>query len=312
MLGAMEKRTTIGLAIATLALAGVLQYVLLRYFPEELPPHPVRAETQRQFYRITPASHHDRLSGLNYSEQRKRSYRTYTDFEFDEKLMSVHLDERALFSKMEPRFKGALCEYREIAGDGPFETRLETEDWLMTLKLLRFLKQEMLSWLDRHRGEIASDIAAWMEEQVHELSLGAPPQEGMPDLAWRGIVVFQIDEDGSPRVEMGGGFFRMLSHQPERARYELLRAMAMAWSPCEMARHREVSPWTPLTSCLGVSDEHACQPGSFNEEGWAVATTVASSLTHPGCLVEAFASEPARECLKSPFKVRVPLIGARL
>src|SRR6185437_16809974 len=153
---------------------------------------------------------------------------------------------------------GGVCSSIEFKGDGPDHTKISQAQWARVMKEFHGVKGDLLSWLDSHKQQIADKTAKVMDAQIRSLRLQRPPQQDEPDLNWRGIGVFAHDATGVGIVRMGSGFVKLMEKQPSRARFELARLVAQAWSPCEIVAFDDHKAWDPLLQCLGVSDAKGC------------------------------------------------------
>jgi hypothetical protein len=100
-------------------------------------------------------------------------------------------------------------------------------------------------------------------------------------------------------IHVGSGFLTLFQKDRARARFELARLLAQAWSPCEIESIRESAGWKGFLSCMGMSeDQMKCAPGAVSEATWAVSSAVASLVSSPGCAIPAFADEKSAACLK--------------
>ncbi|NDD92723.1 hypothetical protein EBZ37_11615, partial [bacterium] len=170
------------------------------------------------------------------------------------------------------------CRYVEYKGFGPVDTKITKGQWALVMDQFHDAKAKLLSWLVAHKAEFSVAQFELMEKQIKKLKIQRPPAEEEPDLAWRGVGVHTQARDGvDPILRVGGGVVTLVEQDPARARFEFVRWVAAAWSPCELSRVAGANPWGPMLSCLGVSDS-SCAAGSFSEAGWAVTTTVAASL----------------------------------
>jgi hypothetical protein len=205
----------------------------------------------------------------------------------------------ATAAKTEPAAVSGACEQVELRGDGPEITKVSKEDWAAVMKTFHAVKADLLGWLAKRRRELPERTAAVMEKQVSTLRIQRPPVAEEPDLAWRGIAVWTLDSAGEPMIRVGGGFVKLVVQQPARARFELARLVAQAWTPCELARVDAGAPWEPLLKCMGVNEQHACATGSYSEGGWAVSTVMARVVADPGCNIPVFADPSYAGCLKA-------------
>lgn len=193
--------------------------------------------------------------------------------------------------------KDGECLRVEYPGDGPTLTRISASEWAGTTRLFYSAKGKLSKWLQSRRKELGAKPAELMAAQLRKLSLGRPPSREEPDLAWRGIGVLGHAAEGKPVVRLGGGFSYLVRHNPARAKFEMLRMVAQVWAPCELKRAEAGDPWSALSSCLGVSDSAACEPGSYSEAGWAVSTALAAALEDPGCKIPAFKDSSGSACV---------------
>jgi hypothetical protein len=191
-----------------------------------------------------------------------------------------------------------VCEPIEYRGAGPSQTRVTKAEWAKVMEQFHGAKTDLLGWLEKNRKHMPEAAAAQMERQVRELKVQRPPAVDEPDLAWRGIGIYTQGGEHDPLVKLGGGFMSLVRKSPRRARFEMVRLVAHAWAPCELARVASVEgAWNPLLKCLGVDDGHSCGSGTFSEAGWAVSTSFASQLAAPGCLPLAFKDPATAQCL---------------
>ena len=102
-------------------------------------------------------------------------------------------------------------------------------------------------------------------------------------------------------IRVGGGFFKLVTKNPARARFELARLLAQTWSPCEMHKLGGQAPWKGFLSCMQMSAQadpaKDCGPSSFSETGWAVSSALAAVASPPGCRIPAFDQKPVSRCL---------------
>ncbi len=200
---------------------------------------------------------------------------------------------------------GALCEQKELAGDGPERTVVSPGDWAKVMRLFDDSKARLLSWLKKKEKSLPKDLVHSMAERVRSLKIQRPPAPEEPELNWRGIGILTRDVHGEPLVRMGSGFMKLILANEERGRFELTRLIAQAWAPCELrnphsARGLASPPilaWGAVLECLGVHDLNACEEGSYSEEGWASATALAAAVANPGCTIPAFQFVDSVSCL---------------
>jgi hypothetical protein len=197
------------------------------------------------------------------------------------------------------------CSPIEYRGNTPQAGRISTDQWDKVMSQFHYAKRDILTWLDRHRGDFPKEISDHMEGDVKELRLQRPPTPDYPDLAVRGMGIWTRPSGERPIIKVGGGFAKLAEHHPERARFELTRLIAQTWSPCELRRSPVAGkfpaegPWHKLMTCLGVQEDltTACAPGGFSEGGWAVSTAIAAVAAPAGCTIPAFAAPMGDRCL---------------
>ena len=207
---------------------------------------------------------------------------------------------------------GKECAAVEYRGDGPEQTKVTKAEWAAVMDQFHSAKSSLTSWLNHHRREFPDATFAMMEREVKDLKIQRPPAADEPDLAWRGIGIYTQGNEAEPMIKIGGGFVKLASKRPARAKFEMTRLVAQSWAPCEMARASgpnggdAVATWNPLLKCLGVTEAQNCAQGTYSESGWAVSTTVAAAVSPPGCQIKAFASPELAKCMK-----QIPLAAGR-
>jgi hypothetical protein len=200
-----------------------------------------------------------------------------------------------------PPEKGGTCQSAERVGPGPERTGLTEEGWREVMKEFHGAKKALTQWLKANSQGMSADAVALMENQVKSLRIRRPPSPDEPDLSWRGVGAWSVDDTGLPIVHLGGGFIRLMQSDIQRARFELTRLVAQSWTPCELARVGAPNPWDSLVSCLGVKTsegERACADGTYSDAGWAISTALAAQLAAPGCTVPALAVAGRAQCVK--------------
>lgn len=189
-----------------------------------------------------------------------------------------------------------MCGSLEIPGRGPASAGVKAQQWSKFMAVYHDLKADYLAWIAKRQEEMSPAAIAVLTERMKELRVQRPPTREEPDMAWRGIVAWTTDSMGEPMLRVGDGFMALLEKEPARARFELARAMAQAWSPCELERLKAQALWKPLAGCLGI-DTGSCGQGTFSEAGWAVSSALAMQVAQPGCTLPAFADEDAGRCV---------------
>lgn len=195
-----------------------------------------------------------------------------------------------------------VCVGLEYRGDGFQRSQLTQKDWMKIVELFRESKQQLIAWAQKHRKEFPDRNVEGLEATLRDLKIIRPPSIEEPDLSWRGIGVWTRDDSGSAALRLGGGFIKLLKKAPKRAAFEMTRLVAQTWSPCELQRSSVNTPWQPLLRCLDLSEDEGCAAGSYSESGWAVSSTIAASVTPPGCRLPMYSNPKYVGCLK-----RIPL-----
>lgn len=193
---------------------------------------------------------------------------------------------------------GADCAAIEYRGLGPDRTRVTKGEWITVMDQFHAAKHGLLSWLEKRKREVPAPVFEAMSNQVKNLKIQRPPAAEEPDLSWRGIGVYTQNSEGEPIVKLGGGFVRLSTRHPARARFEMSRLVAQSWAPCEMSKLAAgaETTWSPLLKCLGVNESQGCGAGTYSEGGWAISTTLAKAVAGPGCLVPAFKDPSLAKC----------------
>ncbi len=193
---------------------------------------------------------------------------------------------------------GTACAAIEFAGEGPKMTRVTKDEWAKVMSQFHQAKGALVAWIDKHRSELPEKTAQIMEKQARGIKIQRPPSIEEPDLAWRGIGVYSQTQEGEPLIRLGGGFVKLAHKNPTRAKFEITRLVAQAWSPCELQRLGASGTWSPLLQCLKITEAQSCAPGSYSEGGWAVSSTVATSIAGPGCDIPIFKNAEFAQCFK--------------
>ncbi len=196
---------------------------------------------------------------------------------------------------------GGTCRSAERVGPGPELTELNEKNWRDVMKVFHGAKKALTAWLKANSTGLSVETVALMDAQIKTLRLRRPPSPDEPDLAWRGIGAWSVDDTGLPIVHLGGGFLHLLKTDRARAKFEITRLVAQAWTPCELARVGAEQPWVQLVECLGVEPDEAearCADGTYSEAGWAISTALAAQLAAPGCSVPGLAQQGRVTCVK--------------
>ncbi len=234
---------------------------------------------------------------------------TVTDPQNDTQITSQNLaapskalqDDIALMTstQLEPLVKGQ-CSSVEFPGAGPAASLVSREQWTGVMKVFHQSKADLLKWLQNHKTDFSEKTFGVMDKQIRGLMIRRPPTAEEPDLSWRGIAVWGVDNANAPVVRLGGGFVQLLKSDPARARFELTRLVAQSWAPCELERVQAGYAWAPLLKCLNVTEGiEACGSGKISEAGWAVSSALAFEISQPGCKVPALAEDSISGCVKN-------------
>jgi hypothetical protein len=192
-----------------------------------------------------------------------------------------------------------ICRRVEYRGDGYQHSQISKANWKKVLAQFEQSRELLKTWLAKNQGKITDSLSVYMEEQLQEIQLVAPPSMEEPDLSWRGIGTWTRDEAGKPLIRLGGGFIKLVLKQPKRAQFEMTRLIAQSWAPCELQKVDSKNPWEKLTACLEVTEEQACSSGSYSEAGWAMSSSLAMMLSPPGCKLPIFVQENKTKCLQA-------------
>jgi hypothetical protein len=204
-----------------------------------------------------------------------------------------------------------VCTPVEYRGDAADKMVVTTNDWSKVLDGFHEVKGSLLTWLESRKREFPDKTFRQMQTQIREMTLQRPAYADEPDLNWRGIGVFTQDNSGKGMIRVGAGFVKLMAKQPKRGKFELLRLAAQSITPCELQRIGAEPVWDPLLKCLDMHEQQACAVGTYSEAGWAVSSTIAASLTPPGCTLPAFKkSEDMTKCMnKIPLPLTVAAMG---
>ena len=115
-------------------------------------------------------------------------------------------------------------------------------------------------------------------------------------------------ESQAPIVLLGGGYLGLLKHSPDRAGFELTRAVAQVWSPCALRSALGKGLWGKSIRCLTPQEPETCDVGTFSMQGWWISTALATLISPPGCEVPAFKGKSVKASL-AKFEVGGPKRG---
>ncbi len=194
------------------------------------------------------------------------------------------------------------CVSIEFRGRGPAARGWSDSEWKSVVAVFEKSRGELRTWLKNQKNGVTERAREVMESQIASLKVERPANDE-PDLAWRGVAVWNFDVKGAPVVRVGEGFVQMIKNQPKRAAFEMTRAIAQTWAPCELVRLNTPHPWAGALKCLGVTEQESCGVGSFSDAGWAISTVVAKQVSNPGCTVPALASDSVKQCLGTGIPV---------
>ncbi len=199
-----------------------------------------------------------------------------------------------------------VCESIEPAGSGPDAVDVDPALWSEFMGEYHAAKSDLIRWVSANHLQFPEKLIGQMESEIRNSRVMRPQNQIEPDLTWRGVAAWTrpragtMDANERPAlIHVGSGFLTLFKDNRARARFELSRMLAQAWSPCEMDGVRESAGWKGLLSCMGMSDDQVkCAPGAVSEATWAVSTAAASLVSNPGCQIPAFADEKSAACLK--------------
>jgi hypothetical protein len=200
--------------------------------------------------------------------------------------------------------EGRTCSAIEYAGSGPDALRVEAGVWSRFMADYHQAKEELVEWLHRNAESFPKAQMARMELEIRETRVMRPQSQVEPDLTWRGIAAWTrpragtiVENERPALIHVSDGFLKLYQKDRSRARFEMTRVLAQAWSPCELAAGK-FDAWDGLMQCLGVSDEQkGCTAGAVSEEAWAASTAVAALVSPPGCEIPAFQGDKYQACL---------------
>jgi hypothetical protein len=187
------------------------------------------------------------------------------------------------------------CASVEFPGYSPAVDGWDEKEWKNIVTLFEETRKRLEDWVKKE-SSLAPRSREVMAARLALLKIEKPSQSE-PDLFWRGIPVWSLDDSEAPRVRVGLGFGELLRRQPERARFELARALAQSWAPCELLRLNAPLVAEKELGCLGVKAQESCVDGTYSEAGWATATWVAAQASPPGCRIPALIAPGVSECL---------------
>lgn len=197
-----------------------------------------------------------------------------------------------------------VCRSVEFEGDAPQRITVGKKDWDVVMDAFHDVKDDYLKWLEQHKTALSTEQMSQLAARVKFTRIQRPPSADELDLSWRGVATWSLDGSNEPLIKIGGGFLELAHRDKKRAKFELARMVAQAWSPCELKRLGVGEMWAGLTSCLKVEGADACTSGSYSEAAWAVGSALAVQVSEPGCKVPAFATAEYGQCVASvvPFK----------
>jgi len=208
-----------------------------------------------------------------------------------------------------PRFAGATprlrygidaqgaCTGIEFPGQGSASSGWSDAEWTQVARLFETVRSELADWIkkDSHLSDRTREV---MKAQLGLARLERPLKDE-PDLGWRGIAVWSLDDASAPTIRVGAGFRALMTSQPARARFELTRTVAQSWAPCELLRLNAPLPFTEELTCLGVQAQESCTNGTYSEAGWALSTYIARQVAEPGCDLPALQGAEIHVCLRT-------------
>ncbi len=197
------------------------------------------------------------------------------------------------------------CGAIEYAGSGPENLRVDRALWTNFMADYHRAKEDLVGWLHANASAFPKNRLARMELEIRETRVMRPQSQIEPDLAWRGIAAWTrpragtiVEGERPVLIHVSDGFLKLYQKDRDRARFEITRTLAQAWSPCEVEGGKVGATWSELMQCLGYSKEQiGCTAGTVSEGGWAASTAVAVLVAPPACEIPAFAGEKYQACL---------------
>lgn len=197
------------------------------------------------------------------------------------------------------------CGADEFFGSGPEQVQVDAVAWTRFMGEYHAAKNDLLQWISANQAYFSPSMLQKMESEVRSTRVMRPQEQIEPELTWRGIAAWtrpkagSVDSEERPAlIHVGSGFMDLFQKDRSRARFEIARLIAQAWSPCELAEAGKTPALNSYFKCMGLTDDQLkCAPGAVSEATWALSTAVASLVSRPGCAVPAFADSKSRECL---------------
>jgi hypothetical protein len=217
-------------------------------------------------------------------------------------------DEKRVFAAERDSHQCGKVEYVSL---GSQHTQISKEEWDKVLVQFSKSKNVLKDWLKNDAHSFSEEAVSFLGAQLEGLKLEKPPILEQPDLSWRGIGVFSRNDSGSGSILLSPGFVRMLVRKPTRGAFEFTRLIAQVWAPCELADAGFQTAWDPLLKCLDIHDNQGCAKGTYSEAGWAVSSSLATTLTPSDCKLPAFQSNEKFACLKAHLGVRKEKTSSR-
>ncbi len=199
--------------------------------------------------------------------------------------------------------QAGACKRYEVRGESPAALQVDAQDWSLVMNTFHEAKRELGTWLKLNEKKLGSENTRYLDRLASRMRLQRPPFDDEPDLAWRGVAVYEQDPKEGGTIRVGGGFIRLVRADRVRAKFEFTRLLAQAWAPCELKREKpDFEPWNGLLACLGEGGTEGkgeqCNGPSVSEAGWAAPTAIAFMTSPPGCEVPAFVEAKSLACLK--------------
>ena len=200
---------------------------------------------------------------------------------------------------------GSACAPIEYAGSGPDAIRVDAGTWSRFMADYHQAKDELVSWLHRNSEVFPQALLSRMELEIRESRVMRPQAQVEPDLSWRGIAAWTrpragtiVEGERPALIQVSDGFLKLYQKDRFRARFELTRVLAQAWSPCELGNGKPLAAWNGMMQCLGFSGEQSgCTAGAMSETAWAASSAVAVLVAPPKCEVPAFSGAKFQACL---------------
>ncbi len=198
------------------------------------------------------------------------------------------------------------CSATEFAGEGPNATATTPQDWSKVMATFHHSKKLLVKWIRSKKSQFSREQIDFMVDQVSSLRIQRAPTLEEPDLTYRGIATYSIDDEKQPLIRVGGGFVKFFLVHQKQAEFELTRLLAQSISICDFEVEKLKSPWGPVAECMGLgSNELTCSANATHEGRWALASAIALQVSRPGCDIPAVKDAKVAQCIEH-FALPVP------